>query len=292
MAKLNPTGTALIYSTYFGGNNRDVGNDIAVDAAGNAYITGLTDSADLPITPGAFRSIILLSDEFSAFAMKLNPSGTALVYSTYLAPIIGSGIAVDAAGNAYITGQANADYPTTPGAFQTVPGGSSDAFVTKLNSTGTALIYSTFLGGSGFDFATKIAIDSAGNAYVTGTAQAGFPVTAGAFQTSFNGVNDAFVSKLNSTGTALVYSTFLGGSGNDGGIGIAINAAGNAYVTGVSDSSNFPVTPGAFQTVKAAGQDAFVTELNAAGNGLAYSTYLGGDGNDFGTDVALDTAGN
>jgi len=292
VTKMNSTGTALIYSTYFGGDNRDFGNDIALDAAGNTYVTGLTDSSNLPVTPGAFRSTPVGSDEFDAFAMKLNATGTALVYSTYLGPIVGSAIAVDSAGNAYIAGQANGDYPTTPGAFQTVPGGSSDGFVTKLNSTGTALIYSTFLGGSGFDVAAEIAIDSGGNAYVTGAAGPGFPVTPGAFQTVFNSFNDAFVTKLNATGTALVYSTYLGGSGTDSASGIAINEAGNAYVTGVTDSSNFPTTPGAFQTVKAAGQDAFVTELSVAGNSLAYSTYLGGDGNDFGNDIGLDTAGN
>jgi Beta-propeller repeat len=292
VTKMNSTGTALIYSTYFGGDNRDSGNDIALDGAGNAYVTGLTDSGNLPTTPGAFRTTIAGGDEFNAFAMKLNPAGTALVYSTYLGPGAGSGIVLDSDGNASITGQAAPTYPTTPGAFQTVSGGNSDAFVTKLNTTGTALVYSTFLGGSGFDVGADIAIDSAGNAYVTGEAGPGFPVTPGAFQTSSNGFREAFVTKLNPTGTALVYSTFLGGSGNDNGNGIAVNAVGNAYVTGTTDSLNFPVTPGAFQDMKAAGQDAFVTELNTAGNGLAYSTYLGGDANDFGSDIALDTEGN
>lgn len=293
VVKMNSTGTALIYSTFFGGDNRDSGNDIAIDVAGNAYVTGQTDSSNIPITPGAFRTMPVGTDEFDAFAFKLNATGTALVYSTYLGPVIGSANAVDSSGNAYITGQANGDYPTTPGAFQTTPGGSSDAFVTKqLNSSGTALVYSTFLGGSGFDIADDIAIDSAGNAYVTGSAEDGFPVTAGAFQTSFGGSGDAFVTKLNATGSALVYSTYLGGSGSDTGNGIAINAAGNAYVTGVSASSNFPTTAGAFQTTKAVGQDAFVTELNAAGNALVYSTYLGGDGNDFGNKIALDATGN
>jgi len=293
VTKMNATGTALIYSTYFGGANRDSGTDIAVDAAGNAYITGLTDSSDLPTTPGAFRTTPVLTDETTAYVTKLNASGTALVYSTYLAPLLGVGIAVDSAGNAYLAGQANADYPTTPGAFQTTSAGSSEAFVTKMNSTGTALVYSTFLGGSGFDAASEIAIDAAGNAYVTGQAQAGFPVTPGAFQTSFHGgANDAFVTKLNATGTALIYSTFLGGSGSDTGSGIAINAAGNAYVTGSTDSSNFPTTPGAFQTVNGAGLDVFVTELSPAGNSLAYSTYLGGDSIDFATKIEVDTAGN
>jgi len=293
VTKMNSTGTALIYSTYFGGANRDAGIDIALDGAGNAYITGQSESSDLPTTPGAFRTTPVFTDETIAFAMKLNATGTALVYSTYLGSAGGSGITIDTTGNAYITGQAANGYPTTPGAFQTVTGGSSDAFVTKLNSTGSALVYSTFLGGTGFDAAQEIAIDALGNAYVTGQADAGFPVTPGAFQTTFNGgAGDAFVTKLNSTGTALVYSTFLGGSGSDLGSGIAVNSAGNAYVTGSTDSSNFPVTAGAFQSVKGASLDAFVTEVNVAGNALAYSTYLGGDGLDFGTNIALDTAGN
>jgi Beta-propeller repeat len=293
VTKMNAAGTALIYSTYFGGGgSMDSGRDIAIDAAGNAYISGASDSSDLPTTPGAFRSTPVGSDETDGFAMKLNATGTALVYSTFLGPIIAGSIAVDSAGNAFITGQANGDYPTTPGAFQTTSAGSSEAFVTKLNATGTALIYSTFLGGSGFDSASDIAIDAAGNAYVTGTAQAGFPVTPGAFQTTFGGVNDAFVTKLNATGTALIYSTFVGGSGNEGANGLTINEAGNAYLTGFTDSSNFPTTPGAFQTVKAAGEDVFVTEVNTSGSALVYSTYVGGDGIEFPTRIALDPAGN
>jgi hypothetical protein len=292
VVKMNSTGTALIYSTFFGGSNREGANDIAVDAGGNAYVTGLTDSPDIPTTPGAFRTTPVGTDEFDTFAMKLNATGTALVYSTYLGPAGGSAITVDPAGNAYITGNANGDYPTTPGAFQTAYGGGGDAFVTKLNSTGTALVYSTFLGGSSFDVGSEIAIDSAGNAYVTGVTGPGFPVTPGAFQTLSNGGTDAFVTKLNATGTVAVYSTFLGGSGSDTGNGIAVNAAGNAYVTGLSDSSNFPITPDVFQCVKGAGFDAFVTALNAAGNDLVYSTYLGGDDLDAGHNIAVDTAGN
>jgi hypothetical protein len=292
VTKMNSTGTAIIYSTYFGGSNREAGNDIAVDSTGNAYVIGLTESADIPITPGAFRTTPVGSDEFDVFVFKLNATGTALGYSTYLGPVVGNGIAVDAAGNAYLTGSANGDYPTTPGAFQTVPGGSSDAFVTKLNPTGTALVYSTLLGGTGFDVATEIVIDPAGNAYVTGLTEGNFPVTPGAFQTIFAGSNDAFVTKLNSTGTALVYSTLLGGSEGDIASALAIDASGNAYVTGSSSSTNFPVTPGAFQSEKAAGLDAFVTELSASGSALVYSTYLGGDGNDFGNDIGLDAAGN
>ncbi|HVI72772.1 MAG TPA: SBBP repeat-containing protein, partial [Pyrinomonadaceae bacterium] len=140
VTKMNSTGTALIYSTYFGGANRDAGNDIALDGAGNAYITGFTESGDLPTTSGAFRTTPVGGDETEIFATKLNATGTALVYSTFLGPGIGGGITIDTAGNAYITGQAASNLPTTPGAFQTVTGGSSDAFVTKLNSTGTAQV--------------------------------------------------------------------------------------------------------------------------------------------------------
>lgn len=292
VTKINSTGTALIYSTYFGGNNREAGSDIAVDGAGNAYITGLTDSSDIPTTPGAFRTTPVGTDEFDAFATKLNATGTALVYSTYLGPVNGSGIAVDSAGNAFIVGGANGDYPTTPGAFQTVYGGGGDGFVTKLNPTGTALVYSTLLGGGAFDLVTAVAIDSDGNAYVTGITGAGFPVTTGAFQTTFNGGSDGFVTKLNATGTTAVYSTFFGGSETEIASGIAVNAAGNAYVVGSTDSSNFPTTTNAFQTEKAVSRDAFVTQFNATGNELVYSTYLGGDGADFGNGIALDTAGN
>lgn len=292
VTKLNSTGTAIIYSTYFGGSDREAGNDIAVDGAGNAYVIGLTQSFDIPITPGAFRSTPVGTDEFDVFAFKLNTTGTALSYSTYLGPVVGNGIAVDSAGNAYLTGSANGDYPTTPGAFQTVPGGGSDAFVTKLNATGTALIYSTLLGGTGFDVASDIAIDSAGNAYIVGVTDVDFPVTPGAFQTSPADTNEVFVSKLDATGAVLVYSTLLGGSGIDIANGIAINASGNAYVTGFSDSVDFPVTPGAFQTVKAVAVDAFVTKLSASANALVYSTYLGGDGIDAANGIALDAAGN
>jgi Beta-propeller repeat len=292
VTKMNSTGTALIYSTYFGGVNRDIATDIAVDTAGNAYVTGFTESPNLPTTPDALRTTIPGGDESASFAMKLNPAGTALVYSTFLGPGSGRGIAVDPEGHAYITGQTLLGHPTTPGAFQPLPGGSSDGFVTKLNTTGTGLVYSTFLGGSGFDTGSDIAIDSAGNAYVFGEAGVGFPVTPGAFQTASNGFREVYVTKLNGAGAALVYSTYLGGTGNDGAFGVAVNPSGNAYLTGVTDSLNFPTTPGAFQTAKAGGTDAFVTELSAAGDTLVYSTYLGGNQDDFAVDIAVGTAGN
>jgi hypothetical protein len=316
VTKINAAGSALVYSTYLGGkgsNNYgtwDKGSSIAVDSTGSAYITGLTNSPDFPVTPGAFQTVCAGGGFYGgcveAFVTKINPAGSALVYSSFLGGsdtdgYLGGGIAVDSAGNAYVTGNTwSADFPTTPGAFQTLcgrcrfaPPQHGDAFVSKVNPTGSALIYSSYLGGD-LNYGAVgygIVIDSAGNAYVTGeTDSPDFPVTPGGFQTACaSGCDDAFVSKINPAGSALVYSTYLGGSGVDQGAGIAVDGTGNAYVTG-GGSADFPVTPGAFQTV-CAGGCAFVTKLNQAGSALAYSTYLGGDG-DHGQGIALDGAGN
>jgi hypothetical protein len=238
-----------------------------VDGAGNAYVTGFTFSADFPTTPGAFDTTFN-PGTFDAFVTKLNPAGSALVYSTYLGGAStdqGFGIAVDAAGNAYVTGwTVSADFPTTPGAFDTTAAG-ADAFVTKLNPAGSALVYSTYLGGASTDQGFGIAVDGAGNAYVTGlTVSADFPTTPGAFDTTFNGGGDAFMTKLNPAGSALVYSTYLGGASNDQGSGIAVDGAGNAYVTGSTFSADFPTTPGAFDTTFNGSIDAFVTKFAIA----------------------------
>jgi hypothetical protein len=215
-------------------------------------VTGVTSSSDFPTTPGAFdTSFNGLSD---AFVIKLNPIGSALVYSTFLGGEnsysydAGSGIAVDTSGNVYVTGVTySSNFPTTPGAFDASPNGDNDLFVTKLNSAGSALVYSTYLGGTSADYSGGIAVDASDNAYVSGsTHSADFPTTQGAFDAIHNGGNrDVFVTKLNSAGSALVYSTFLGGSSYDGG-SIAVDASGNAYVAGFTYSSNFPITPGAF----------------------------------------------
>jgi hypothetical protein len=297
---------ALFYSTYLGGSAMDAANSIAVDAAGNAYVTGLTGSTNFPTTPGALQP----SGCGFAFVTKLNPTGSGLVYSTYLgncSGAVGEGIAVDAGGNAYVTGEAQSGFPTTVGAFQTSYGGSGDAFITKLNPTGSALVYSTYLGGNGSDIGRAIAVDIAGSAYVTGdtsssVAQSGtnFPTTPGAFQPNIAGApgqqQDAFVTKLNPLGTGLVYSTYLGGSSTENSFGIAVDIAGNAYVTGVTVSTDFPTTPGSFQPNP--GATAYVTKLNPLGTGLVYSTYLGGTNSggpgllpDFGLAIAVDTAG-
>jgi len=209
---------------------------------------------------------------------KLNASGTALVYSTYLGGSdwdAGFGIAVDGLGQAYITGDTESpDFPTTSGAFQTTHGGKTDVFVTKLNASGTGLVYSTYLGGSDRDEGSGIAVDGSGQAYITGwTNSNDFPTTSGAFQTRYGGgFRDVFVTKLNASGTALVYSTYLGGSDWDEGLGIAVDGLGQAYITGETmspyppdhppDIPDYPTTSGAFQTTHGGGLDVFVTKIN------------------------------
>ena len=286
----------LVYSTYLGGSASDQGLGIAVDAAGSAYVTGLTLSTDFPTTPGAFDTT--RNGDFDAFVTKLDATGSALLFSTYLggsAQDVGGGIVVDTAGNAYVTGWTfSTAFPTTPGAFDTSPNGDFDAFVTKLDATGSALLYSTYLGGSGQDLGSSIGVDTAGNTYLTGsTRSTNFPTTPGSFDTTLTGGADAYVTKLNAIGSApLVYSTYLGGNDVDEGIGIALDAAGNAYLTGLTFSTDF-ATPGAFDTTVNGGGDAYVTKLNAIGSApLLYSTYLGGSSFEWGLGIAVDAAGN
>jgi hypothetical protein len=302
VTKINPTGTALVYSTYLGGSADELsggaGNGIALDSSGSAYVTGSTRSADFPTTAGAFQSVH--SGAFdNPFVTKLDPTGSTLIYSTFLGEGTGHGIAVDSNGSAYVTGNVQGPFPTTSGAVQRTSGG---VFVTKLDPTGTTLIYSTLLGG-GREGGEAIAVDAEGNAYVTGyTYSANFPTTPGAFQPIFGDAfdppnrfgpdPDAFVTKLNPAGSALVYSTYLGGSGTEFGRGIAVDASGNAYVTGSTDSVNFPTTPGAFQPTLGGTYDAFVTKLHSTGAVLVYSTYLGGVDADSGQGIALDANAN
>jgi hypothetical protein len=305
VTKLNSTGSALIYSTYIGGNQSEDGHAIAIDGSGNAYITGITDSItgitdsnDYYTTPGAFQTTYGggLGD---VFVTKINSTGTALIYSTYIGGSdedVGLGIAIDGAGNAYITGSTvSTDYDITPGAFQTTYGGGTygDAFVTKLNSTGTALIYSTYIGGSDGEYGHAIAIDGTENAYITGNSSStDYPITPGAFQTTNEGYSDVFVTKLNSMGTALIYSTYIGGSNGDFSYSIAVDESGNAYITGYTLSTDYDITPGAFQTTNAGSYDVFITKLNSTGTALIYSTYIGGSNDDSGYGIAIDGSGN
>jgi hypothetical protein len=311
----------LDYSSYIGGAGSDDCVAIAVDASGNAYLTGYTFSADFPVTPGSFQTKPGSSSNApikDAFVMKLNAAGNGAIYSTYLGgnttpqqPSSGydeaRGIAVDADGNAYVTGlTAASNFPTTPGAFQPawaagyVNGfAANDAFLTKLSAAGNSLIYSTYLGGKGTDEAYAIALDSNNNAYVTGSTDSiDFPKTAGVVQPANAGGQDLFVSKLNASGTGLVFSTYLGGAGPDWGNAIAVDAAANVFVTGATVGPDAPVTPGAFPTTAGAFRvgssgmyDGFVTKLNNNATGLIYSTYLGGIGQDTCFGLAIDPQG-
>lgn len=295
VAKINAAGSALVYSTYLGGSGGDYGAGIAIDSAGNAYVTGETTSTDFPTMNPLQPALAGFQD---AFVAKINPSGSALVYSTYLGGSDGTegvgdqgyGIAADSAGNAYVTGvTGSSDFPTK-NPLQPTLEAISNAFVTKINASGSALVYSTYMGGLGGDVGYGITVDSAGNAYVTGITGAYFP-TMNPLQPNYGGNGDAFVSKLNPTGSALVYSTYLGGSGSEVGTGIAVDSAGDAYVTGYTGSTDFP-TESPLQPANGGSLDAFVAKINGAGSALIYSTYLGGSGDDTGYGIAVDGSGN
>ena len=285
VAKLGPGGNSLIYCTYLGGAGDDRAFALAIDSAGDAYVTGWTASSNFPTVAAAQSS---LSGAKDAFVAKLNPAGNSLIYSTYLggsANDSGNGIAVDSSDNAYVAGYTYSSNFPTMSAFQTSNHGPENAFVAKLGPSGTP-VYSTYLGGNGNDGASAIAVDSAGNAYVAGgTTSTNFP-TASPAQAASGGGQDAFITKLNPSGNALVYSTYLGGSGGivgsmEAATGIAVDATGAAYVTGVTPSTNFPITAGALQPTNLGEGDGFVTKLNPAGNAWVYSTYLGGSSVDY-----------
>ncbi len=265
VSKLNPAGTALVYSTYLGGGGPgfltrfDAARGIAVDGAGNAYVTGFAGSAAFP-TVNAFQAAKAGGD-FDAFVTKIDPAGDALVYSTYLGgggTDIGSDIVVDDDGNAYVTGRTEStDFPTAS-PLQAANAGDFDTFVTKIDPAGTALIYSTYLGGGGTELGLGIAIDGGRRAYLTGSTESTDFPTEDAFQAANAGGLDAYVTTINAAGTGLFYSTYLGGGADDLGRGIAVDGGDNAYVAGQSASADFPTeTP--LQAVNAGGDsDAFV----------------------------------
>jgi Beta-propeller repeat len=311
VTKFNAAGTALVYSTYLGGTSVDEGHAIAVDSAGNAYVAGRTTSTDFP-TVNPLQSVNNGHNSGSpyagnAFISKLSADGSKLLYSTYLGgsstptSLTGdyaSAIAVDSTGHAYVTGASDSLDFATVNARQYWNAGGYDAFVAKLSATGSALVYYTFLGGSGNDSAAAIAVDGAGFAYVTGgTTSFDFP-TRNALQDENqsgapfgNVLGNAFVTKVSADGSVFVYSTYLGGTGPDRGNAIALDSAGNAYVTGATQSPDFPtVHPLQSGHASAGSGAAFVSKLNSAGSALMYSTYLGnGDG---ATAIAVDCAGN
>jgi len=314
VAEINAAGSALVYSTYLGGSGNDVGQGIAVDGSGNAYVTGWTGSTDFPtVNPlQATNNAWNTASQGTSFVAKLNAAGSALVYSTYLGGTsslgnpskdVGQAIAVDASGNAYVTGlTTTTDFPTV-NPLQATNNASiyGTSFVAKLNAAGSALIYSTYLGGSGADVGQAIAADASGNAYVTGTTSSSNFPTVNPLQatdkTSISTLGTSFVAKLNAAGSALVYSTYLGGSDSDQGIGIAVDSFGNAYVTGITTSNDFPTVNPIQATIKGFHDPAyqgtsFVAKLNAAGSALVYSTYLGGSIADQGLGIAVDDSGN
>ncbi len=336
--KLSPAG-ARVYGTYLGGNNFDEAFGIAIDTLGNAYVAGDTFSPNFPLQSAIFSSFnngAGANGADDAFVAELNPAGSAFVYSTYLGGSnldLALGIAVDpTTGEAYVTGEtASADFFTSAGAFQTSCGTDGncnfngtvdffDAFVTKISPLGASVAYSTYLGGSSDDEGMAIAIDTSGNAYVAGetsddntaVATGDFWVTTGAFQQNYgagltgtgnaNAASNGFITKLNPSGTGLVYSSYLGGSTMDAGIGIALDSSSlpEAYVTGGTLSSDFPNT-NAFQAALDGNSDAFIAEVNTNATGLAYSSYLGGNGDEnydattgsfFGGGIAVDSSAN
>ena len=290
----------LDWSTYLGTPAIEEIFGVAVDSAGAVYVTGFTTTSGFPGTSGS----LIQPDPAGgsdAFVAKMNPTGTAIDYATYLGTApggdAGHGIAVDAAGAAYVTGITNgAGFPGTSGSLiqPGFGGGNSDAFVAKLNPTGTAIDYATYLGTAGVDGGLGIAVDGAGAAYAIGqTNGAGFPGTSGSLiQPALQGIFDAFVAKINSAGTAIDYATYLGTSGDDRGEAIAVNAAGEAYVTGSTSASGFPgVSVGSIQPAHAGGSDAFVAKLDGGGTAVEYATYLGTTGFDVGWGITSDAAG-
>ena len=370
--KLNATGTGLIYATFLGGSVYDVGDSIAVDPSGNAYVMGGTSSLDFPITVPTFDSTP--NGYYDYFVAELNPRGNFLLFSTYLGGVnseswpcaiaaslpgtvyvtgvtgspdfpnttgafdetcgtdgkcnfdgrvykpdafvaklitttgelsystfLGGGdeewgwsVAVDSSGSAYVTGYTNSsDFPSTSGAYDRLRNVWHDAFVAKLNPAGSDLSYSTYIGGGSNESASSIALDSSGNAYIAGwTASTDFPTTAGALDTSHNGDRDGFVLKLNETGGSLLYSTFLGGEFYDEPYSIALDSYGYAYVTGLTESADFPIGPAPYSRILGGPADAFVTKLDSTGDNILYSTYFGGSDSDVGMSIALDSLGN
>jgi hypothetical protein len=315
VTKLRYDGEAVIYSTYLGGNNFDIGNGIALDPSGDAYIVGSTSSANFPTTANVFQPTF--GGNTDAFVAKLDPSGSKLLYSTFLGGSdidYGLALAVDQYGNAFVTGSTQStDFPTA-NPIQFGNSGNGDAFVAEINPNLkglSQLVYCTYLGGSSADSGQGIAVDLGGNAYVTGfTYSTNFP-TYNAYQGSNAGSVDAFIAKLTAGGSSFVFSTYLGGSGDDRGWAIALDKQLNIYVAGstrtpcfpatkattmCNATETFPTTPGAFQSLNTSQSpgysDVFVTKLNSAGTALIYSTLLGGSLTDSAAGIAVDSSGN
>ncbi len=291
VSKLSSSGSSLIYSTYLGGSGWDYGYGITLGTGGEAYITGYTGSADFP-TLNPYQANFGGTND--AFVSSLSSSGSSLIYSTYFGGSdddTGRGITLRTGGEAYVTGYTlSANFPTL-NPYQASNSGSADVFVSSLSSSGSSLVSSTYLGGSGLDYGYGITLGTGGEAYVTGyTLSANFP-TANPYQASRGGNQDVFISKLASSGSSLVSSTYLGGIGIDRGNGIELGTGGEAYVAGVTESADFP-TLNPYQASLGGGTwDVFISKLASSGSSLVSSTYLGGSGSDYGWGFALGTGG-
>jgi len=301
VAKVNSTGTGLTYAGYIGGSGADYGYSIVVDSSGVAIVVGITASSEATFPEVVGPDLTYNGGTYDAFVAKVNAAGTGLTYAGYIG---GSGydtsvdIAVDNTGAAYVTGytaSSEATFPEVVGPDLTYNGGTYDAFMAKVNSAGTGLTYAGYIGGSGTDYGNGIAVDSSGAAYVTGytaSSEATFPEVVGPDLTYNGGTYDAFVAKVNSSGTGLTYAGYIGGSGYDICVGIAVDSSGAAYVVGSTTSSEatFPEVVGPDLTYNG-GYDAFVAKVNSAGSGLTYAGYIGGSGTDYGYDIVVDSGG-
>lgn len=288
VTKINPAGSALVYSTYLGGGGEDVAAGIAVDASGNAVIAGTTNSTDFNVR-NPLQATLSFADD--VFVTKVNAAGTDLVFSTYLGGTssdLGLAVALDGNGDAYVVGSTASSDFKTKNPLQPNYRGNTDVFISKVKGDGSQLVYSTYLGGSAYDEAYGVALDGAGNAYVTGTTVSNDFNIANAFQPNNAGSGDAFLAKINSAGSQLIYSTYFGGSGVDVAYGVAVDANNNAYLTGHTFSTNFPLQ-NPLQNSNRGNADAFVARFNFSGSALVYSTYLGGTGGDFGRGIAIDS---
>jgi hypothetical protein len=301
VSKLSADGSTLVYSTYLGGSLEGTTNAIAVDSAGEAVVAGRTYSTDFPVLNAFQPAHAADSGDSDATLTKLSASGSSLVFSTYLggnSNDFAMGVALDPSGNIYVAGLTfSSDFPTVAGSFETTysstPGGTG--FVSKFNATGSQLIYSTFLVGANIN---AVAVNGLSQAFVTGSASSALSTTGGAFQTTtpnpFLGAGAGFVTGFNTSGSGLVYSTFLGGNNGDVGNAIAIDSSNDVYVTGETSSTNFPVQA-PVQPAYAGSGDAFVSELNPSGSQLIFSTFLGGGAEGFGTDegfgIVVDSSG-
>jgi len=295
VAKVSGDGRRLIYAMFLGGSGRDEASGLAVDEAGRAYVAGYTASADFPVTAGAFAATYR-GGPSDAFVARLDASGARLDWATFLGGSgedVADGLAWDPLGMLHVVGRTeSSDWPTTAGAADRALDGNWDGFLARLDGEGRALVYSTFLGGMLDERCVAVAADGAGHSYLTGyTVSPDFPITPGAFDVTYGAGNgDGFVAKISAPG-ALAYATFLGGSSEDRPQAVAVGDGGAAYITGYTRSDDFPTTPGALDPDYNAFQDAFVVKLASSGERLGYATFLGGRANDVAYGIAANAAG-